>query len=166
MASRTAAPKPSVLERWARFTHRRRGTVIGGWVVMSIVLVFGMVQFGGEFSSDFSLPGSESQKAFDILEENYPARAGAEADLIFEDARGIDDPAVRTVVDRTIAELLASEHIAEIESPYDNPTYISEDGTIGRSVELPEWRARTDRLPNTTPAGNVHPGRIPAGSDP
>ena len=123
-----------MLERWALFTHRRRGTVMGAWVVAVVALVFGMINFGGEFSSDFSLPGSESQKAFDLLEDNFPGRAAAEADLLFEDSRGIDDPAVRTTVERTINELKANENVAEIESPYDNAAYVSQDRTIARAV--------------------------------
>ncbi len=135
MATRNPAPRnQSLLERWARFTHRRRGTVMGAWVVAVAALVFGMINFSGEFSSDFSLPGSESQKALDLLEERYPARAGAEADLLFEDSRGIDDPEVKTVVERTINEMKASEHVAEIDSPYDNPAQVSDDGTVGRAV--------------------------------
>ncbi len=135
LASRNAAPaKPSLLERWARITHRRRGTVIGAWFAGLAVLIFAMVQFGGEFSSDFSLPGSESQRGLDLLEESFPARAGAEAELVIKDSRGVDDPAVRTVAERTMNEIKADSHVAEIESPYDNPAYISQDGTIARAV--------------------------------
>ena len=117
MAARKASPsRPSALERWARFTHRRRGTVIGVWVVVLAALVVGMMRFGGEFSSDFSLPGSESQRGLDLLEERFPARAGAEADLLFKDERGITSPEVRAVAERTINELKANPNVAEIES--------------------------------------------------
>ncbi len=135
MAARKASPsRPSALERWARFTHRRRGTVIGVWVVVLAALVVGMMRFGGEFSSDFSLPGSESQRGLDLLEERFPARAGAEADLLFKDERGITSPEVRAVAERTINELKANPNVAEIESPFDNPMFISQDGTIARAV--------------------------------
>jgi RND superfamily putative drug exporter len=91
-----------------------------------------MMRFGGEFSSDFSLPGSESQRGLDLLEERFPARAGAEADLLFKDERGITSPEVRAVAERTINELKANPNVAEIESPFDNPMFISQDGTIAR----------------------------------
>jgi len=134
MARSTSSARAPLLERWARFTHRRRGTVLGVWGVALVLLVAGMATLGGEMSSDFRLPGSESQKAFDLLEERFPARAAAEADLLFEDERGIENPEVRTVVERTMNELKASEHVAEIDSPYENPGYISADGTIARAV--------------------------------
>ena len=134
MARNQAQKKRPILERWARLTYRRRGTVLGVWAAALVLLVFGMVRFGGEMSSDFSLPGSESQKALDLLEDNFPARAAAEADLTFKDERGVESAEVRAVAERTINELKASEHVAEIESPYDNPAYISGDGTVARAV--------------------------------
>ncbi|MBK9544334.1 MAG: hypothetical protein IPO51_00485 [Dehalococcoidia bacterium] len=118
MAARKAATAtPSTLERWARFTHRRRGTILGLWVVAVAVLMFGMRQYGGEFTGDFSLPGSESQRALDLLEGRFPARAGAEADLLFKDARGMNAPEAKAVADQVISELAANELIAEVESP-------------------------------------------------
>ena len=135
MAARKAATaKPSTLERWARFTHRRRGTILGLWVVAVAVLMFGMRQYGGEFTGDFSLPGSESQRALDLLEGRFPARAGAEADLLFKDARGMNAPEAKAIADQVISELAANELIAEVESPYENPAFISRDGTIARAV--------------------------------
>jgi len=132
--ARSASAKPPLLERWARFTHRRRGTVMGAWAAGVVILVFSMIQWGGEFSSEFSLPGSESQKAADLLEDRFPARAGAEADLVFEAEKGIDDPAIRTQIERTINQARVSDQVAEVESPYDNPAYVSESGTIARAV--------------------------------
>ena len=133
MAARNPSSQ-SALERWARFAHRRRGTIIGAWGVGIVLLVAGMIGLGGEYSSDFSLPGSESQVALDLLEDNFAARAAAEADLTWKDERGIDDPQVRVIVERTINELKAVEHVAEIESPFDNPAYISKAGTVARGV--------------------------------
>src|SRR5690606_19914800 len=62
------------------------------------------------------------------------ARAAAEADLLFQDERGIEHPDVRVEVERTMNELEASEYVAEIDSPYENPGFISQDGTIARAV--------------------------------
>jgi RND superfamily putative drug exporter len=90
--------------------------------------------FSGEYSTDFTLPGSESQKAADLLEARFPARAAGEADIVFEAPAGIADPTARTRIETTINEIKASDQVAEVESPYDNPDYISGDGTIARGV--------------------------------
>jgi RND superfamily putative drug exporter len=128
-----------MLERWARLAHRRRGVVMASWVVFLVGLLVGMIQFGGEFSSEFSLPGSESQKAGDLLKARFPARANAEADLVFESSAGINNADTRALVDSTLNELRTPDprtptHIVEIESPYDHPEYVSADGTIARAV--------------------------------
>ncbi|MBE0611243.1 MAG: MMPL family transporter [Dehalococcoidia bacterium] len=125
-------PKRSLLERWARFTHRRRGTVIVSWIVFLVALVFALTRFGGEFSTEFSLPGSESQRARDLLEERFPARAGGDASIVFEAPAGID--AARPAVEAALGELAALPNVAEIESPFESPGFISEDGTIARAV--------------------------------
>jgi len=131
-----AGPRQTLpaLERWARFTHRRRGLILGLWLVVLAGLVFAMLQYGGEPTGSFSLPGSESQRAVDLLEEKFPARAGGEADLLFKDPRGINTPEAKAVAEKVIAEISANEHVAQVESPYDVPAYVSADGTIARAV--------------------------------
>jgi RND superfamily putative drug exporter len=135
MAVRSPSNSKSGLEKWAHFTHRRRGVVMLGWALALVSLIGGMVMFSGEFSSDFTLPGSESQKAADLLEERFPARAAGEADLVFESSTGFaEGSAARTRAERTMNEVLASDQVAEIESPFDHPEYVSQDGTIARAV--------------------------------
>lgn len=122
----------SPLAAWARFTHRHRGWVIASWVVVLAGLVTALTRFGGEFSTEFSLPGSESQRAFDLLESRFPSRAGGEADLVFEAPGGID--AARADIEAVLAEVAALPDVADIESPFEGPGFISPDGTIARAV--------------------------------
>jgi RND superfamily putative drug exporter len=125
-------PKRSLLERWARFTHRRRGVVIVSWIGFLAMLVFALARFGGEFSTEFSLPGSESQRAFDLLEERFPARAGGDASIVFEAPAGIDTS--RPAIEAVLGDLATLPNVAEIESPFQSPGFISADGTIARAV--------------------------------
>lgn len=135
MARRSnAAPPPSLLERWARTTHRRRGRVMGAWVLTLAALVAAMVMYGGTFATEFSLPGSESQKAIDLLRDRFPAQASGTADLVFESPAGVNDPAAKAQVEKTIEQVKAAPQVAAVESPYENQGYISQDGTIARAV--------------------------------
>lgn len=122
----------SPLASWARFTHRHRGSIILAWLVVLAALIAALTRFGGEFSTEFSLPGSESQRAFDLLESRFPARAGGDADIVFEAPAGID--AARPEIEAALAEIAALPDVADIESPFDGPGYISADGTIARAV--------------------------------
>ena len=43
----------------------------------------GAVAVGGSFKDDFTVPGIESQKAQDLLEQRFPAQSGTQATLVF-----------------------------------------------------------------------------------
>ncbi|MCC6961479.1 MAG: MMPL family transporter [Dehalococcoidia bacterium] len=135
MARRTsAAPSIPMLERWAHITHRRRGRVMLGWIIVVAALVTAMSLWSGKFSTEFTLPGSESQKALDLLRDRFPAQASATADLVFEAPAGVTSPDARAQIEKTIADVSAAPKVAGVESPFDSPGYISQDGTIARTV--------------------------------
>ena len=46
----------------------------------------GAVAVGGAFKDDFTVPGIESQKAQDLLEQRFPAQSGTQATLVFSGA--------------------------------------------------------------------------------
>src|SRR3990172_10537519 len=144
-------PKRSLLERWARFTHRRRGFVIASWIVFLVSLVFALTRFGGEFSTEFSLPGSESQRAFDLLQDRFPSRAGGDASIVFEAPAGIETS--RPAIETALGELAALPNVAEIESPFASPGFISDDGTIARAVMHFDLSLRD--IPRSTAEGGI-----------
>ena len=130
MASRTA-PRQPLLERWARFTHRRRGRVIAGGIATIALLIAAAVLFGGSFEKEFSLPGSESQDARTLLKERFPQRAGDAADLVFENPAGV--AASQPRIEKLLAGVKAVPGVLSVESPFENPALISSDKTIARA---------------------------------
>ncbi len=94
----------------------------------------GQILFGGKFISEFKNPGSESQRAQDLLKDRFPARSGEDADLVFETSAGISSPAAKVKIDGLLAEVAAIPGVVGVESPYDSPGSISQDGTIARAV--------------------------------
>src|SRR5689334_23248443 len=125
----------SFLERWARFSFRNKWKVIGAWVVILAGLVVLNMFAGGTFVSEFRVPGSESQKARDLLTAHFPARSGDSSDLVFEAPGGVNLPDAKTKVQGLIDDLVTIKpDIVSIESPYDQPSSISSDGTIARAV--------------------------------
>ena len=133
MTHHAPSVKPGRLERWARFSHRRRGSVIGVWFLLLVGVIVANVMFGGTFVSEFKLPGSESQKAADLLKSNFPARSGESADLVFEAPAGITDPAANAKIADILAHVAAIPGIASIDSPLEQTRLISRDGTIARA---------------------------------
>lgn len=134
MARTTSSPRPDLLERWARFQYRRRWWVLGGWVLLVAALIALQTVYGGKFISEFSNPGAESQRALDVLQDRFPSRAGEDADLVFESAKGFEDPEIRAQIDGLLNEVAAIPGVSGVESPFEYPGYISQDGTIARAV--------------------------------
>ena len=84
------------MQRLARSCYRHRRIVLGGWVVLLVGLMVLASTAGGVFKVDFSLPGSESERAFDILEERgFGDRTGEQGQIVFSDATGGRRPAGR-----------------------------------------------------------------------
>jgi RND superfamily putative drug exporter len=107
------------MQRLAHFCYRRRRVVLGSWLVLVIGLtVLGTVA-GGVFKVDFSLPGSESQRAFDILDQRgFGDRTGEQSQVVFEAQQGVDDPAVKAVVEDFLTKVTASVDNVAAVSPY------------------------------------------------
>ncbi len=136
----------SVLGAWARFIYRRRWLVLAAWLLMLGGVVSASQAFGGEFATEFRLPGSESQRASDLLKERYPAQAGGEAAIVFEAPAGIEQE--RASVEAVLAAIRQVSDVAGVESPFDTPGYMSADGTIARAVVRFTFDA--DKVPHET----------------
>ncbi|MGH2557116.1 MAG: MMPL family transporter, partial [Actinomycetota bacterium] len=80
-----------MLERLARWCYRHRWRTVVLWIVTLVGSIALVNVAGGDYTAEFSLPGSESQKAFDLLEEKFPARSGDTATIAFEAQAGVNN---------------------------------------------------------------------------
>lgn len=135
MATARHAPpaQQGALERWARFSHRHRWQVVGAWVVVLVGLFAANFLFGGTYVSEFKVPGAESQKALDLLKAHFPARSGDTADLVFEAPAGMATASARQRVQAVIDQIAKIDGVVAVQSPFDDPRFVSKDGTIARS---------------------------------
>lgn len=108
-----------MFQRLARTCYQHRWLVLVGWVVL-LVALFGLQgPLGGEFRTDFSLPGTESQRALDLLREHgFETRTGEEAQIVFEADQGVTDPSVREPMEQFFAAIEAAGLGATVTSPY------------------------------------------------
>src|SRR3954452_14209327 len=95
----TTPQRPSPIARVARFTIAHRRLVLLGWIGIVIATVFASSALGTRQASDFSLKGTESQRATDLLKREFPAQAGDAAQIVVRTGSGrVTDPAVRARV--------------------------------------------------------------------
>ncbi len=141
-----------MLERLANwsYTHRWRMLVI--WIVAFLgIVTLGNVA-GGDYASDFSLPGSESQHALDLLKARFPTESGGTVEIVFKADRGVNDPEVKQAMEGYLAKVRKLPRVAAVSDPYqeeDGAPAISRDGTIAfarvdfgvRSEDVPKSEA-------------------------
>ncbi|GAA4233116.1 RND superfamily putative drug exporter [Streptosporangium album] len=90
----------SVLYRLGRFSFRRRGRVLAVWLLMLLLLAGAAAVFRGPTSDNFSMPGTESQRALDSLREQFPQASGATGTIVLAapEGRELNKAAVAAIV--------------------------------------------------------------------
>ncbi|MEU5270911.1 MMPL family transporter [Streptomyces hygroscopicus] len=121
------------LYKLGRFAFRRRGFVALIWVALLAVAGVGAATASQPANDSFSIPGTEAQKAFDLLEQRFPGgnADGATARVVFRAPSGekMTDPDNKAVVTKTIADLKASSpQVASVADPFQTGA-VSKDGT-------------------------------------
>ncbi|MFG2502193.1 MMPL family transporter [Streptomyces sp. NPDC048441] len=129
------------LYRIGRWAFRRRRLVTGLWLAALVLAgVAAAVAPAGE-EEDLSMPGTESQKAFDLLDERFPQSnsQGAEARLVFQapDGQRVTATENKAAVEDTLGSLDGGDdggdQVASATDPYETGA-VSEDGTIAYST--------------------------------
>ncbi|TCJ34228.1 MMPL family transporter [Parafrankia sp. BMG5.11] len=119
----------ATLARWC-FQHRR--LVLFLWIAALVGLTaLGRVT-GSDYKDAFSLPGTDSQKAIDILERDFPAQSGDSASIVLHARTGaLSDPAVEPRATEMLAKIADLPHVAEVVSPFtaDGEGQTNPDGT-------------------------------------
>src|ERR1041384_4348194 len=115
----------------AAWCHDRRRTVFGIWVAAFLGLAVLWGAASGEFVNNFQLPGTESQRAYDLLKERFPAQSGDTASVVFAVKDGnVLDQSNRGTIDAAIAEIKKAPEVLAVGDPFAKGAPVSEDGKI------------------------------------
>jgi len=84
---------------------------------------------GGQPDESFRLPGAESQRAADALQQKFPNETPYSSNVIFHSEKGLTSPAVKAAVAKAVVDLDKGPRIIGVSDPYDprGPT-LSKDG--------------------------------------
>jgi putative drug exporter of the RND superfamily len=115
----------------AAWCHDRRRTVIGLWVGAFLLVAVLWGATAGEYVNKFNLPGTESQRAYDLLKDRFPAQSGDTASVVFavKDG-GVLDAGNRPQIERVRAEIKKSPEVLDVGDPFAKGAPVSKDGTI------------------------------------
>ncbi|GAA4229094.1 MMPL family transporter [Actinomadura meridiana] len=98
------------------------------WLVGTIVVMILGFGFAAEPLNDFSGGDSGSAKASDLLEQHFQDESGDSITLAVHADAGVQNPQVKARVERAVARLADTPHVASVSSPYQTPGQISQDG--------------------------------------
>ncbi|MER5206596.1 MMPL family transporter [Streptomyces sp. NPDC002825] len=128
------SPREGTLAGLGRFCFRRRRLVLLAWVIGVIVVAFVGFGYGAAPDNDFSGGGSQSAKAQELLAQHFPKEQGDRLTLAIRADKGIDDPAARQKIEKTIAELAGSPVTGPVTSPYQDESLVTKDRRIARTT--------------------------------
>jgi len=135
--------------RIARWTMAHRRAVVAVWIVAAVGIFAVSTSVGKKTASDFTLPGTGSQQAVNLLQSRFPAQAGDADQIVFRARSGkLTSTADRTTIDAMLARVARLPHVTGVVSPYATGQHaISKDGTIGFATVSFDERANS--LPKT-----------------
>ena len=112
----------SLLSSIASVAGRRPRAATVAVLLALVAVVAGAITAGGTFKDDFTVPGIESQRAQDLLEQRFPAQSGTTATLVFTGA--LDRGEIRA----SLGEIGRQPHVIAVEDPFTTPGRQSEGG--------------------------------------
>ena len=121
------------LARWC-FTHKL--VVIAAWIAALILLGGLNASAGSGYTDSFSLPGTESTTALNLLTDNFNAESTDTNQVVFG-AADVTAPATRARIQRTLAQIAMGQHVEGVDSRFGRGAaarQISRDRTVAVST--------------------------------
>jgi putative drug exporter of the RND superfamily len=142
MAERRAAHErlsTGALSRWTRACATHPWRVVLGWVGLVALLIVLVGTVGGDLRDEFEIPGSDTQKATDLIESEFAEEQGGVLNLVFAAPEGerLDTPERRAAINEAIANLKTDEFaptedeagIESVGNPFSEDTF-ADNGRI------------------------------------
>jgi RND superfamily putative drug exporter len=106
--------------------------VLAVWLV-ALVGFFGVSTLtGSTYSQNYSVLGSDSAKAQQVLSSDFPAQAGDSDQIVVQARHGtLRSAAAQAAVTSMLARVARLDDVRSVASPYGRGGLISKDGTIG-----------------------------------
>jgi RND superfamily putative drug exporter len=123
-----------VLYKTAKFCVRRKFVVLGVWLLATIALVAISHRMGDNTNDNLSLPGTDSQRATDILKTSFPAQANGTSPIVLHAKSGkLTDTNNANAVNQAAAALSKDHYVAAVVSPLtpQGASQLSKDQTTG-----------------------------------
>ena len=127
------------LSNWMRACAAHPWRVVITWVGIIAALIVLVATVGGSLKDQFEIPGSDTQRATDLIESEFASEQGGVLNLVFAAPEGerLDTPERKAAIAAAIAKVKAAEFaatedkagITSVGDPFDDMTF-SDNGRI------------------------------------
>jgi RND superfamily putative drug exporter len=124
--------------------------VLGAWILIAVAAFALNSSIGGAANDTFTLPGAESQRAADALNDRFPSQSVYTSQVVLHSDEGLTTPEAKRAVADGVTALGGVPHAVGVSNPFDarGPT-VSADGRTAFTtiafdtdkIELPEYDA-------------------------
>jgi len=93
------------LSRWARACATHPWRVLGTWLGIVVVLIGLVATVGGSLRDEFEIPGSDTQRATDLIESEFASEQGGVLNIVFAAPEGqrLDTPERKAAIEDAMA---------------------------------------------------------------
>jgi putative drug exporter of the RND superfamily len=141
-----AADRQGLVARIASWCVAHRRVTVLGWVALLIATLALSGAVGSRYSESNTLPGTETQRAADLLAKEFPAQAGDTDQIVLHVPSGsITSAAMRARVAPMLARVAHLPHVTGVLSPFGSAgaQEVSRDGRTAFATVLFDQRANS-----------------------
>jgi RND superfamily putative drug exporter len=127
--------------------HISSWSVVVGWVAIAVLTT----AVGRQYATNFSLPGTESQRASDLLQHEFKTQSGDLDTIVFHVSHGtVASPAVRAAIAPFLGRVSSLPHVAGVVSPYSSRGALQVSHDRRTAFATIDYDKRANLLPNNT----------------
>ena len=107
----------NALYRLGHLAVERKWRFIVGWVVAVVAVAAASGTWGAELTQNPRIPGTDTQRAFDLIQDRFPERSGEDARIVFAAPGGetLRDRTNAAVVEEVASFIEGAPHVVGIE---------------------------------------------------
>jgi RND superfamily putative drug exporter len=131
------------LARLADIAYRRRGRMVLGWIVATVLIIGLGSSLAGDYHADYNTPGSESKEASELTEREFGGYSGQEIYVVWKDPSGARSGAAEKQMRAFFAAAEEVEHVGKA-----GPVRVSKDGKIATTtlpLNVPGWEVKKEQ---------------------
>jgi RND superfamily putative drug exporter len=122
-----------LLYRLGQSCVRHRRVVLALWLVVFALLAVAARTVGSDLNDNLTLPGTDSQRATDLLTAKFPSQANGTNPVVLRAPAGakLTDSKYKQPIDDTVAALKKDPDVRDATNPLDSQTLLAKNQATG-----------------------------------